>query len=264
METSAPHRQGRWSPSSNETSSQISLSVRRPGRSTQPLSPDTPNLEGAHALSALWSAARSRDIFRLPLNPFRLIGRLKGEALYENAGLRRLIEAHLNYERIEDAKIGLRIVATDFETGHAKAFHSGHVVDAILASTALPGLFPPVEVEGRIYVDGGIADNVPISPAVGAGADEVYVIHVGFNCPIEKPRAIDVLWRSIGLLLNRTLAADVEQFANRANIVVVPPLCVPATPLWNLSHSRFLIAEARQTVGAFLDAQHRTAQEQAS
>jgi NTE family protein len=220
-----------------------------------------PNLDGAHKLAELWSAARSRDIFRLPRNPVSLIRRLKGDALYDSVGLRRLLENHLGFEAIEDAQVRLRIVATDFETGLETAFHSGPVIDAVLASTALPGLFPPVQVGDRVYVDGGIADNVPISPAIGAGATQVYVIHVGFNCPLERPRALDVLWRSIGLLLNRALAQDVKRFSRKARIVLLPTLCIPPTPIWNLGQSRFLIAEARRTVGAFLEAQPVIAEE---
>jgi NTE family protein len=223
-----------------------------------------PNLDGARELADLWSATRSRDIFRLPRNPISLIRRLRGDALYDNAGLRTLLEGHLPFGSIEDAEIDLRIVATDFETGLESAFHSGPVVDAVLASTALPGLFPPVRIGDRLYVDGGIADNVPISPAVGAGAKEIYVIHVGFNCPLDRPRALDVLWRSIGLLLNRALAQDIKRFSAKADIIVLPTLCVPPTPIWNLGHSRFLIAESYRTVGAFLDARAEGAHEAAS
>jgi NTE family protein len=212
-----------------------------------------PSLEGAQELADLWSAVRSRDIFRLPRNPLSLLRRFKGDALYDSVGLRTILETHLRYDAIEDAEVGLRIVATDLETGLEVAFHSGSVVDAVLASTALPGLFAPVRIGERTYVDGGIADNVPISPAVGAGATEVYVVHVGFNCPLDRPRALDVLWRSIGLLLNRALAEDVRRFAAKARIILLPTLCVPPTPIWNLGQSRFLIAEARRTVGAFLD-----------
>ncbi|MGH2758374.1 MAG: patatin-like phospholipase family protein, partial [Actinomycetota bacterium] len=128
---------------------------------------------------------------------------------------------------------------------------------AVLASAALPGLFPPVEIAGRLYVDGGIADNVPISPAVGAGAKEIYVVRTGFDCPAggRRLKAIDVLWRSIGLLLNRTLAEDVRRYRNAARIVVLPSPCVAPTPIWNLSRSRSLIEESRRMAGDYLDAE---------
>lgn len=214
-----------------------------------------PGIAGAGRLAEIWTSIRTRDVFRLPLKPWHLLSHLRGDALYHNDGLRRLLEDSLPYANIESATLRLRIVATDFETGGAVALHTGPVVDAVLASSALPGLFPPVEIAGRLHIDGGIADNVPISPAVGAGAREVYVIRTGFDCPVNagRLRAMDVLWRSIGLLLNRTLADDVRRFSGAARIVVLPTPCVAPTPIWNLSRSRSLIIEAHRMAGEFLD-----------
>lgn len=216
-----------------------------------------PGLEGAERLASIWTSIRTRDVFRLPLKPWHLLSHLRGDALYHSDDLRRLLERSLPYDKIEDARLGLRIVATDFSNGGAVAFHSGPVVEAVLASAALPGLFPPVEIAGRLYVDGGIADNVPISPAVGAGAKEIYVVRTGFDCPAggRRLKAIDVLWRSIGLLLNRTLAEDVRRYRNAARIVVLPSPCVAPTPIWNLSRSRSLIEESRRMAGDYLDAE---------
>ena len=214
-----------------------------------------PGTKGAERLAAIWGSIRTRDVFRLPLKPWHLLSHLRSDALYHSDGLRDLLEGSLPYREIENTRVGLRIVATDFESGAAVAFHTGPVVDAVLASSALPGLFPPVEIGGRLYVDGGIADNVPISPAVSAGAKEIYVIRTGFDCPVggRRLRAVDVLWRSIGLLLNRALADDVRRYRRAARIVVLPTPCVAPTPIWNLSRSRSLIAEAYDMASAFLD-----------
>lgn len=216
-----------------------------------------PGLDGARRLADIWTSVRTRDVFRLPIKPWHLLSHLRSDALYHSDGLRRLLEGSLPYAHIEEATLHLRIVATDFETGGAVAFHSGPVIDAVLASSALPGLFPPVDIDGRLYVDGGIADNVPISPAVGAGAKEIYVIRTGFDCPVNgrRLRAMDVLWRSIGLLLNRALTDDVRRFKRAAKIVVLPSPCVAPTPIWNLSRSRSLVAEAHRMTGEFLDRQ---------
>jgi NTE family protein len=214
-----------------------------------------PGLDGARRLADIWTSVRTRDVFRLPVKPWVILRRLRGESLYGNEGLRSLLERFAPYEYIEDAEVALRIVASDFETGREIAFHSGPLVEAVLASSALPGLFPPVEIGGRLYVDGGIADNVPISPAVGAGATEIYVIRTGFDCPVgtRSLKALDVLWRSIGHLLNRTLAEDVRRFRRAARIVVVPSPCIAPTPIWNLSRGRSLIDEAHRIAAEFLD-----------
>jgi NTE family protein len=220
-----------------------------------------PTLDGARRLAQIWMSLRTRDVFRLPLKPWHVLSHLRGDSLYHNDGLRRLLENALPYGSIEDAALPLRVVATDFETGGAVAFRSGPVIDAVLASSALPGLFPPVSIAGRLYVDGGIADNVPVSPAVCAHASEIYVIRTGFDCPVDarRLRAMDVLWRSIGLLLNRTLAADIRRYGGTARIVVLPSPCTPATPIWNLSRSASLIADAHRMAGEFLDHEVRAA-----
>lgn len=218
-----------------------------------------PGVDGVRRLAEIWSSVRTRDVFRLPLNPWHAVTHLRADALYHADGLRRLLERSLPYERIEQAAVDLRVVATDLETGAAVAFDRGPVIDAVLASAALPGLFPPVRIGERVYVDGGIADNVPVAPAIAAGADEIYVIRSGFDCPLRpRLRALDVLWRSVGLLLNRALDADVRRFSDRARIVVLPSPCVPPTPIWNLSHGRRLISEAHAAVGAYLDGDAHT------
>jgi NTE family protein len=213
-----------------------------------------PGLDGVRRLADIWSSVRTRDVFRFALSPWHIVTHLRSDALYHSDGLRRLLKSSLPYREIQEAPTELRVVATNLETGAAVALDSGPVVDAVLASSALPGLFPPVRIGNRLYVDGGIADNVPIAPAITSGADEVYVIRAGFDCPLgTRLRAFDVLWRSVGLLLNRALDEDVRRFSGRARIVVLPSPCVPPTPIWNLSRSRELVEEAHRAVSAYLD-----------
>jgi NTE family protein len=216
-----------------------------------------PSVETARRLERMWTTLRGRDVFAFPRVPWHPLAHLRQDALLHNDRLRLLLRRHLRYERIEDAPVRLRVVATEHSTGQAVAFHDGSVVDAVLASTALPGLFPPIEIGGRLYLDGGIADNVPISAAVGAGARDVYVVHVGFGCPATgRLRALDVMSRAVDLLLNRTLADDVARFGRRARIVVLPTPRPAPSRIWNLSRSAALIEQARHMVGDFLDAQH--------
>lgn len=219
-----------------------------------------PGIDGARRLAEIWASVRTRDVFRFPINPLHVLTHLRADALYHADGLRLLLERSLLYRRIEDATLALRVVATNLESGAAVSFDRGPVVDAVLASAALPGLFPPVRIGDLLYVDGGVADNVPIAPAVAAGADEIYVIRSGFDCPLgSRLRAVDVLWRSISLLLNRALDADLQRFSDDARIVVLPSPCVPPMPIWNLSRSRALITESHAAVSAYLDGDRRDA-----
>ena len=86
-----------------------------------------------------------------------------------------------------DLKLPFHCVAASIETASARWFSSGPVVPAVLASCAVPGLLPPVEIDGEHYFDGGLVDSIPVGRAVALGASTVYVLQVG---RIESPLAV--------------------------------------------------------------------------
>ena len=136
----------------------------------------------------LWPAGRISGLW--------MLGR-KGQAIQPNTGLRRLIERTLPYKRLEDAVIPVHVNATSLETGRGHWFTTGPAVEAILASAALPAVFPPVVVGGEAYIDGGVVDNVPISRAVALGARRVYVLHVGnyqIRIPTDDTHTLHILY----------------------------------------------------------------------
>ena len=213
-----------------------------------------PTPERAAALSKLWRDTRSRDVF--PVNPMRMARSLaRGTPLFSREPLRRLLEAAIPYPRIEDAAVPLRIVATRYDDGEEVVFESGSVVDAILASTALPGVFGPMEIGGARYLDGGLADHVPICPAVEAGAAAVYIVAVGDGCPPPERRSVrSDLTHSLGLLLSRKARIDLEHLPEHhaaLRVFRVPTPCASPT-LRDLTRSRELVTVAREQAGRFL------------
>jgi NTE family protein len=96
--------------------------------------------------------------------------RLDGQGLISNEPLREYLRRHLHDCRFEDLPIPFYVIATDLESGKEVVLSRGSLVDAILASSAIPGIFAPVEWEGRWLVDGGLCNNVPVSPLVHHGA----------------------------------------------------------------------------------------------
>jgi NTE family protein len=102
-----------------------------------------------------------------------------GTHLHPSEPLARLLAAQLPVARIEDLPIDFQCVAANVESAAAYWFSSGEIVPAVLASSAVPGLLPPVVIDGQTYLDGGLVDSVPVSRAVQLGAREVYVLHVG-------------------------------------------------------------------------------------
>ena len=213
-----------------------------------------PTLPRARALSALWRSLKSRDIF--PIGPVRTLRSILREgSLFPAAPLRGIIERHSPYTAIERAPVPLRIVATDFSDGTETVFDSGPVADAVLASTALPGVFPPHSMAGRLYLDGGLVDHVPLAPAIAMGADTIYVLSCSFPCPPNTSRrsARSVLAHSVGILLSQRIRVDVEDVQGRPELKVVslPPVCEHAA-LRDLGRAGSLVERARDQARLFL------------
>ncbi len=104
--------------------------------------------------------------------------------------LRRLLERQLGgAQTFADLAVPLQVVAASIERAAEHVFDSGPLIDAILASAAVPGLFPPAVVDGEHYLDGGIVNSIPIDHAVAAGSRTIYVLQVGrIEVPLEAPR----------------------------------------------------------------------------
>ena len=103
----------------------------------------------------------------------------KRAAVHANTGLRAIIEAGIDYENLEDATIPVEVVTTSLTDGRERWIAHGPAVEAILASSAIPSIFPPVTIDGDVLVDGGVVNNVPISRALAAGCDRIYVLLCG-------------------------------------------------------------------------------------
>ena len=138
-------------------------------------------------LARIWARLERRDVF--PLQPGRLVAAALGraESLCSDAPLRHLIAAHLPFDRLEDAPLPVHVVTTDVASGKEVLLSQGDAVDAVMASAAIPAVFPSVRVDGHDLVDGGIADNAAISQAVALGADRVYVLPTGYACALDAP-----------------------------------------------------------------------------
>jgi NTE family protein len=135
-----------------------------------------PTAAGLDHLEGAWASVRRADVF--PLRLRTLLPGLAGrdDHLVPAEPLGRWLQAHLGLERLEDTVIPLHVVATDLADGRPVVLSRGPALPALLASAAVPGLFAPVALDGRLLVDGGIAADCPVPEAVGAGATRVYVL----------------------------------------------------------------------------------------
>ena len=132
---------------------------------------------------------------------------------------------------------------------------AGRSLDAVLASAAIPGVLPPVAWEGRMLMDGGVANNTPISHAVELGAERIYVLPTGHACALEEPPdgALGMALHAMSLLTHRRLVEDIERHRADAQLVVLPPPCpLRITPI-DFGHAGELIDRALSDARAFLD-----------
>ncbi|MGF6595757.1 NTE family protein [Paraburkholderia sp. GAS448] len=214
-----------------------------------------PDSDGVATLEALWRKIRRQDI--MPLSMLGLLSMILRTRphLVEAHALRVLLEKHLTYERIEQALLPLHIVATDLLAGHEVVLSSGPVVNAVLASAAIPGVFPPVRIDGVDLVDGGVASNTPIAAAIKLGATRIIVLPAGFACALHAPptSAIAQAMHALTLVIARQLVRDLEYYGTRAQIYVVPPLCPLDISPYDYTQCAQLIERAAQNTRAWLD-----------
>jgi NTE family protein len=213
-----------------------------------------PNEQGVARLERVWLRLRRATIFPFSAASGLLAVFGRRDHLVTSALLRALIESELPRQKLEDAQIPCYVIATDVLTGGEIALASGPAVTALLASAAIPAVFPVVSIDGRHLIDGGVANNTPISTAVDLGATRVIVLPTGMSCGLTGPPrgAVALALHALNLLIMRQLLKDIERFAGHAELVVLPPLCPLTTNTYDFSHTGELIHRAEAATRLWL------------
>ena len=217
-----------------------------------------PSLDQVERLRKLWCKARARDIF--PLNPVANCRTLFREGgLFSPHCWRKFVEERAPYRTIEEAAVTLRITATNYEEGRSEVFDSGSLVDAVMASTALPGIFPPYRIGDRWFLDGAISDQLPLKVALDEGVDTIYVMAVNVPSPPPERRSpLAILRHSITILLFPRIRLDALNLSGEhgsLRIIQVPSVKTQVS-LWDMSRHDELITTAYETTKKFLEAEH--------
>ncbi|MGN6575299.1 MAG: patatin-like phospholipase family protein [Nocardioides sp.] len=182
---------------------------------------------GIDALARVWGGLRGRSVFRFDVR--RAVGALAGRrsAVCDDRGMRDLLHRHLRFTDLRDSPIPLVVVATDLLSGQEVALSEGDASLAVLASCAIPGVFPAVDFQGSTLVDGGLANNTAVSQAVAAGADTVYVLPSGYSCALPQPprTPLGTALHAVTILMHQRLVADVAYYEDKVKLVVLPPPC---------------------------------------
>lgn len=147
-----------------------------------------PSADAIRRLEQLWTGIGDTDVFGGSIASQVSTFIRTRTHLHTNTPLRRLLHQHLPVRLIEDLKVPFQCVAASIEQAGAHWFDSGPVVEAVLASSAIPGLLPPVEINGEHFLDGGLVHSIPVGRAISLGAKTVYVLHVGrVEEPLQPP-----------------------------------------------------------------------------
>jgi NTE family protein len=213
-----------------------------------------PTISGIESLARMWTTVRRRDVF--PVHPLLLLAGLAGlrDSTFSSAAFTKWLRTTTALRRLEDGVLPLVVVAADLENGEEVLLETGPAVPALLASAAMPGIFPPVRVGGRWLVDGSVISDTPVGPAVKAGADRVWVLPSIPSVPMLRPRtALDVLLRSVSITLARYTANIVTQWAGRCELFLLPAPLVPGVSPFDFGKSRELMDAAYRLSMAWLE-----------
>lgn len=216
----------------------------------------SPSRAGIEELARVWTGLRRSDVF--PTSPARVARALAGQVsgFADPAPLRALVRAQLPYQRLEDAPWPVAVVTTEVTTGREVVLTAGPAVDAVMASAALPAVFPPALVEDHLLMDGGVVNNTPISVAHSLGADRVYVLPTGYACALSSPprSPLGMAMHAVTVAIQRRLIDDVRRLRDTIDIRVVPPLCPLAVSPIDFRHTADLIDRARGATRRWIDA----------
>lgn len=213
-----------------------------------------PSSEGLARLERVWNRLDRSDIF--PFSPLNSVLAILGrrDHFVTSSALRALVESELPCATLEETRIPCHVVATDVLDGSEVAINSGPTCTALLASSAIPAVFPSVPIDGRNLMDGAVANHTPISTALKLGATRVIVLPTGLSCALEKPPrgAMALAMHAVNLLVMRQLLSDIDRFSDKAELVVVPPLCPVAINAYDFSQTADLIRRAEASTRLWL------------
>ena len=213
-----------------------------------------PSLAGTMMLREVWLSRQAAAVFEAhPLGVIMSGLRRDFLSVMPQQNVRNLInraQALTGISTFEQLRIPLAVVATDMNAGKPAVFRSGQLAPALLASTAIPGVFPSVRIDDREHLDGGVVENTPLNIAVDDGAREIVAISLMAGGEYEQaPSSLpELIARTLQLSLHHQMLSDYERLRQRARMVVLCPVTAP-TATWVMK---------RQHVEAVMDAARRS------
>jgi NTE family protein len=213
----------------------------------------SPNLTGIAQLEAVWTSLTAADVFpggRLS-RAWNVVRR--GTHLFGREGLDSLVDRASPARSFADLAVPLRVIACDLDSGEEVVLARGPLKPALLASAALPGVFPIVLHDGRRLVDGGVVNSVPLWHALSGPVERVFVLNVSASAGDRAERSpLDVVMTSF--MHSRNLRYELERRSAPPNVQIIElPRPIDPRDLFDFSGAKELIDEAHRLCGDALD-----------
>jgi NTE family protein len=206
-------------------------------------------------LAAIWERMTRARVF--PGGLFAQLRMLRQHKthLFPNAGLAEVLSQGLGgVNDFADLELPFGAVAVDSVTGQPVLLRSGELVPAILASSAIPGIYPPVRHEGRVLYDGGVLANVPIRQALNMGAKSLVVLDCAFpgHLPTVPETLAETLLFWATLSMRNQAVLEVELASADVPVLYLPGPPVQAVTPLDFTHTADLIASSYEASSGFL------------
>jgi len=214
-----------------------------------------PTLPGVRRMADIWRGVTGTEIFPRGTFDGPWAYFQKRAAVHANTGLRKIIEAGIDFENLEDAEIPLEVVTTSLTDGRERWLTHGPAVEAIMASSAIPSIFPPVTIDGDVLVDGGVVNNVPISRALSAGCDRIYVLLCGplHYHPPPPRRPAEAALTAFFVAVHARFVRELAALPPGIEVIVFSGGGEPAGQYRDFSGTATLIEDGRAEVADVLD-----------
>ncbi len=213
-----------------------------------------PTPDGIERMAEIWRGVKGTDIFpRGALDgPWAFLQ--KRASVHANAGLRTIIEQGITFEDLEDTVIPFELVATSLTDGRERWITHGPALDAVLASSAIPSIFPPVTIDGDVLVDGGVVNNVPMSRALEAGCNRIFVLLCGplhFHPRLPK-RPAEAALTAFFVAIHARFVRELALLPPGVEVVVFSGGGEPSAQYRDFSGTAAMIADGRAEVAEVL------------
>jgi NTE family protein len=138
--------------------------------------------------------------------------------LLRNTGMKEVLEKNLKARKFDDLNFPLYVACTNLNSGEVEYFSEGNLVEKVLASSSIPVLFPPVKMDGSIYADGGILDNLPVKPIKGK-CKKIIGVNVNYTGPEKEIESmLKIAERSFHL----STGARIAEVAKECDLFIEP------------------------------------------